>query len=203
MALDSLRQVVADVFTRPDYQWVERRRPLLWLANLWSRFLDWINRLAEDNPLGFDLLFAAAVVVLVLLLVHIGYVVWKVLRPRVEAGRAAAGGTAAILDASAHLARAEALARAGRYAEALGHRFLALVLTLERADVVRFHASKTPAEYVAEARLDDDGRSTLSGLVARLYRYLFGAAPCGEAEYQAFGAAARALEAPGGRVAPA
>ena len=101
------------------------------------------------------------------------------------------GTAAVVLDARSHLARAEELARAGRYAEALGHRFLAVVLELERADAVRFHVSKTPAEYVGEVRLDDAGRTTFAALVASLYRHLFGAVPCDEVEYQEFGATAQ------------
>ena len=69
----------------------------------------------------------------------------------------------------------------------------ALVLELERRKALRFHASKTPAEYVGEARLTDRGRASLAGLVAQLYRHLFGAVPCDAAEYQMFGDAAQEL----------
>lgn len=180
------------MFARPEYSWVERRHPLLWLSTLWSRAVDWLNSLAGDHPTAFTLLIVGLIVVLVALLVHVGYVVWRILRPTTGPGRGAAPGAAAVvLDARSHLARAEELARAGRYAEALGHRFLAVVLELERADAVRFHASKTPAEYVGEVRLDDAGRTTFAALVARLYRHLFGAVPCDEAEYQEFGATAQ------------
>jgi hypothetical protein len=94
------------------------------------------------------------------------------------------------MDAPAHGQRAAELARAGRYAEALAHEFVALVLELERLQAVTFHPSKTPAEYVAEARLDPSGRASLADLVARLYRHLFGAEPCAEREYREFAAAA-------------
>jgi hypothetical protein len=67
------------------------------------------------------------------------------------------------------------------------------VLELERAEALRFHVSKTPAEYVGEARLDEPGRATFAGLVARLYRHLFGAVPCDETEYREFGATAEQL----------
>src|SRR5439155_4298789 len=70
------------------------------------------------------------------------------------------------------------LARGGRYAEALAHRFLAVVLELDRLKALRFHTSKTPAEYVGEARLTDAGRATLAGLVAQLYQ--IGRASCRE-----------------------
>jgi hypothetical protein len=180
------------VFARPEYHWVARRQPLLWLTRLWYRAVDWINTLAGDHPTAFTLLMAALVVVLVVLLVHAGYVVSRMLRrPSGPGAGAPAAGAAVVLDARSHLARAEALARAGRYAEALGHQFLAVVLQLERADAVRFNASKTPAEYVGEVRLDDAGRTTFAALVASLYRHLFGAVPCDEVEYREFGATAR------------
>src|SRR6185436_20629555 len=118
---------------------------------------------------------------------------WRVLAPRAVGSVASTAGAAVVLDARSHRARAEELARAGRYAEALGHRFLAVVLELEQAHAVRFQASKTPAEYVGEVRLDDAGRATFTALVARLYRHLFGALPCDELEYREFGATADQL----------
>ncbi|HEV8304129.1 MAG TPA: hypothetical protein VGQ25_04160 [Gemmatimonadales bacterium] len=193
MAPDSLRRALGDVFSRPEYKWVERRHPLVWLTTLWERVLNWLDGLSDRSPTGFKLLLLALMLVLVLILVHVGWVVWRIVRPPARTGRAATGGAAAVADAPSHLARAEELARAGRYAEALGHRFLAVVLELEGVDALRFHASKTPAEYVGEARLDDAGRATFAGLVTRLYRHLFGAVPCDETEYRAFGATAEEL----------
>ncbi|HEV8266277.1 MAG TPA: DUF4129 domain-containing protein [Gemmatimonadales bacterium] len=182
------------MFTRPDYQWVERRQPLLWLVNLWRQLMDWIDSLSRQHPLSFKVLLWGLVLLLVALLAHVAYVVWRIVRPSVRTAAArGAGGAAVVLDARSHLARAEELARAGRYAEALGHRFLAVVLELEEANALRFHASKTPAEYVGEVRLDDSGRATFATLVARLYRHLFAALPCDEAEYREFGATAEQL----------
>ena len=187
-----MRRALGEVFARPEYRWVERRHPLLWLSKLWYRAVDWLNGLAGDHPTAFTLLIAALIILVVALLVHVGYVVWRILRPTAgQRGGAVPGTAAVVLDARSHLARAEELARAGRYAEALGHRFLAVVLELERADAVRFHVSKTPAEYVGEVRLDDAGRTTFAALVASLYRHLFGAVPCDEVEYQEFGATAQ------------
>ena len=70
------------------------------------------------------------------------------------------------------------------------HRFIALLLELDRADALTFHPSKTPAEYVREARLGATGRATLAGLVSRLYHHVFGAEPLDERGYREFGAAA-------------
>jgi hypothetical protein len=155
--------------------------------------MDWLDQLSQTHPVGFNVLLALMVIVLVLLLVHVGYVIWRIVQPTARTSARGAEGGAVIHDAARHLARAEALARAGRYVEALGHRFLAVVLELDRVAALRFHASKTPAEYVGEVRLDETGRASFGALVARLYRHLFGAVPCDEAEYRAFGSAADEL----------
>jgi len=190
---DSVRRVVRTVFTQPDYQWVARREPLLWLRRLWLRFIDWIDSLSRTHPFGYNALLVVLVILLVLMLAHIGYVVWRITR-RSTGESLPEGPRGGILhDAAHHLARAAELASAGRYVEALGHRFLAVVLELDRVDALKFHSSKTPAEYVWEARLDDTGRASFGALVAELYRHLFGAVPCAEAEYQAFGEAAQEL----------
>src|SRR6266704_931943 len=67
---------------------------------------------------------------------------------------------------------------------------IAGVLDLDGRQAVKFHPSKTPAEYVGEARLDASGRASLADLVARLYRHLFGAVPCDERAYREFAAEA-------------
>ena len=181
------------VFAQPDYQWVARREPLRWLKQLWLRFLDWIDSFSRTHPDSYTLLIIALSVVLLLLLTHIGYVIWRVTRPSARTSRPEGAGGGIIHDAARHLARAEQLAREGRFVEALGHRFLTIVLELDRIEALEFHASKTPAEYLGEARLDDMGRASFSALVAELYRHLFGAVPCAEAEYRAFGEAAQQL----------
>ncbi len=195
--------MVGQVFTRPEYQWVERRRLVSWLARQWHNLVEWLNHLADRYPVGFNIGLALVVVALIVLLVHVAYVMWRIVRPAARTGTGkTAAGTGIIMDAAAHLARADALARAGRYAEALAHRFLAVVLELDRLKALRFHVSKTPAEYVGEARLTDAGRASLAGLVTQLYRHLFGAVPCDAGEYESFGAAAQEL-ARGRHVVPA
>lgn len=191
---DSLRQALDRVFAGPEYQWVQQQHGLLsWLGRQWQRLVSWLDALSQNHPLGFNLLLAALVVALIAILVHIGYVMWRIVRPHARAMTAAMPGAGIVMDARAHIARAEELARVGRYAEALAHRFLAALLELDRRQILRFHLSKTPAEYVAEAKLDAPGREKLASLVTQLYRHLFGAVPCDEAEYRSFGEAAHEL----------
>jgi hypothetical protein len=185
---------VGQVFSRPEFQWVERHRVLSWLLQQVDRFRDWLNRFAEQHPTGYSVGLSLTVIVLVVFLVHIGYVIWRIVRPGARTGAATTTARPGIIvNAAWHVARAEELARAGHYAEALAHRFLAAVLELDRIGALRFHASKTPAEYVGEAKLDESGRASLARLVAQLYRHLFGAVPCDEREYQSFGIAAQEL----------
>jgi hypothetical protein len=72
---------------------------------------------------------------------------------------------------------AERLASEGRLLEAMQADFTALILEFDRRHLLRFHPSKTPREYVREARLSESSRSALSELVWSLYRHLFGREP--------------------------
>jgi hypothetical protein len=137
---------------------------------------------------------ALAVVVLVLL-AHLAYVLWSITRPTARTARSLDVPAATSLDTpEARRARAAALARTGRFTEALSQRFVAVVLELDRSRVLTFRESKTPAEYLGEARLDDAGRRSLGDLVTELYRHVFGAVPCDERAYREFAAAAATLE---------
>jgi hypothetical protein len=181
---DSVRHAVREVFARSAYQWAPTHRPLGWFRDL----LAWFNRFGTDYPVGSQVVFWICLVLLIALLVHLGFTIWRIYRVTVR--QPAPGIPQALtvpLDARAHLDRAAALARAGRFTEALAHRFAALLLELDRADALKFHPSKTPAEYVREARLSTEERSALSVLVARLYQHVFGMAPCDEQCYRDFG----------------
>ena len=140
--------MVGQVFSRPEFQWLERRRLVSWLARQWHNLVEWINHLADRYPVGFNVGLAIVVVLLIVLLVHVAYVMWRIVRPaaRTGAGQTAAGA-GIIMDAAAHLARADALARAGRYAEALGHRFLAVVLERGEPGIV-VDAGAAPGQFV-------------------------------------------------------
>lgn len=190
---DSIRRALGDVFARPAYQWVEQRSVRSWLRLRWDELREWIDALRESDPALFNVLLVALVLLLAALLLHIGYVLWRVLRRSAPAAGPTVARTTTRSSAGAHFARADELAAAGKWVEALGHHFLALVLELDRRRAVRFHPSKTPAEYISEARLDPPGRASLRDVVGRLYRHVFGAAPCDADAYDAFGRAAQVV----------
>lgn len=190
---DSLRRAVAEVFARPEYRWATGKSLMQWLFEQVALLLDWLGRAETNHPMAFKLLLAVLVAALVATLVHMGYVVWRITRPTAQTPEGGAAPGLHLEDARAHRERAEALARAGRYREAVAHRFVAVLLDLERRDALTFRASKTPAEYVSEARLDSAGRDSFGRLVMRLYQHVFAAAPCDEREYREFAAQADLL----------
>jgi hypothetical protein len=192
---DSVRRAVETVFARPEYQWAPTARPLHWLHEAWSRFVAWLTRLDTQHPFVYRLTFWIAMAVLVGLLAHLAFTAWRIYRSTVALPADATPRLAPVRgEADRHLARAETLAREGRYTEALAHRFLALLLRLDRLKRVTFHPAKTPGEYVREARLDDEARASFANLVSLLYAHVFGAAPCDAQAYRSFGAVAGMVE---------
>lgn len=194
IAPDSVKRALEEVFARPVYGWTTQPSVRQWVRDRLLGLREWLAAFERTNPTLFTVFVAALVLLLVVLLVHIGYVLWQILRRRPGLGQVApAPAASTTLNAAGHLSRADELARAGAWAEALGHRFLALVLELDGRRVLRFHPSKTPAEYILEARLEQPGRAALTDLVGRLYRHVFGAAPCDLDMYRNFGDTAQAV----------
>jgi hypothetical protein len=184
---DSLRRALADVFAQPQYRWATGRGLAQWLLEQIARLLNWLAQARQGHPAMFHTLLVVLIVALVAILVHMGYIVWRITRPTVRTpGTPGAPGGLPLEGARVHRERADRLAAAGRYAEALAHRFVALVLELDCRSALQFRPSKTPAEYVQEARLDGSGRASLGHLVSRLYAHVFGAIPCDETDYREF-----------------
>ncbi len=175
---DSVRAALGRVYGAPEYEWDIPRDPFQAIRRFVLGFLERLQQLEQAHPLAYWVLMGIMTVVLVAILVHFTYLVWRALKPRLATDTITAVARGQLRDAAWHLREARRLAEAGRYAEALAHRFTALVLDLDRRDALTFHPSKTPAEYVTEAQLDDSGRSTFAELVAKLYRHLFGGTPC-------------------------
>jgi hypothetical protein len=183
---DSLSAVLRRVFAQPKYDWEVPDNPFRFLLDILGRVLEWLAALQEAHPVVYGVLTGAAVGLLIAILVHFGYLIWRTLKPHALPG--AVGPEAALRprDAGWYLSEAGRLAAEGRYAEALAHRFNALVLELDARKALRFHPSKTPAEYALEAQLDAPARGALTDLVRVLYRHLFGGARCSPTDLSAF-----------------
>ncbi|HVH09507.1 MAG TPA: DUF4129 domain-containing protein [Gemmatimonadales bacterium] len=190
---DSLRAALRTVFAAREYRWSEPSSSWVWLVTEWQRLMAWLEGLRLSFPVRYYLLLGLLTVALVAGLVHVGWIVWRSLRPGPGIPQPAPPG-APVRDASWYADEARRLAAAGQFAQALAHRFLAAVLDLDARRVVQFRASKTPAEYAAEARLDAAGRMGLTDLVASLYRHVFGGVHCDADTWRRFDAEATQLE---------
>ena len=191
---DAIRLAVKEVFSAREYDWRYRARTTLW-SKIWSLFLqllDWLDRLHTTHPLGYWALIGLLTLMLAFIIAHFIYLLWRSLRPSAPA-HAPTATAPAPRDARWHLAQARRLAAAGQLTEALGHRYLAMVMELDRRGVVKFHPSKTPAEYLREARFDEAGQSDFTALVWALYRHLFGGVPFAADDWTAFDLAAESL----------
>jgi len=195
---DSLRVLLDSVFAAPEYRWVERPETHALLRRWLRAAQQWLLDVRETHPALFRLLLAGLVLLVIAIFLHAAWVFLQTVRAAGSAGPGAAMPAAARRDQAWYRGEADRLAGLERYAEAMQYDFLALVLSLDAASVVRFHPSKTPGEYAREARLSPEARAQLRALVRDLYGYVFARRACGPREFEAW----RALAAPE-RYAPA
>ncbi len=188
---DSLRVVLDSVFAAPAYRWEAPPRWLTLLGSWWDALGDTIAQLEATHPDLFRALLWVLLAILVAIFVHAGWIMVRT----IQASRAPALGGAAAApaarDAPWYRAEARRLAGLGRYPEAMQADFLALVLDLDTRRVLRFHPSKTPAEYLTDPGLGGGARPAFGELVQALYGYAFARRPCGPADYAAWLEAAR------------
>ena len=189
---DSLRAVLDSVFAAPEYRWVERPETYAVLRR-WMRALQqWLLDVRESHPALFRLLLGAMILLVLAIFLHAAWVFLQTVRAAGSGGPGAAVAPATRRDRAWYRGEADRLAGLGRYAEAMQYDFLALVLALDAASLVRFHPSKTPGEYTREARLSPEARTEFRALVRDLYGYLFARHACGPREFEAW----RAMAAP-------
>ena len=181
----ALRAVLDRVFAAPAYRWAEDPPLLRMLREWWHRLTEWLEGLRLGNPTAFRLFAFALLIVLVLVLAHGAWVVWRTVRT------AAAGDEAEpspvkgeTRDAAWFFRAADRAAGAGRTAEAFQLAFVGLALTLDGQGLLRYHSSKTPAECAREARLAGEDRERLRVLVRALYAHVFGGRPLAPDDYR-------------------
>lgn len=181
----ALRAVLDSVFSSPEYRWAEPPLLLRVLRDWWARVAHELERLQAGNPAAFRALGYTLLAALALVLAYGGWVVWRTVRgggapPGDAPGRRAAGAR----DPAWYFREADRAASEGRMADALQLAFVGLALSLERQGLLRYEASKTPAECARDARLAREDRERLRGLVRALYAHVFGGAPVGADDYR-------------------
>jgi hypothetical protein len=181
----ALRAALDSVFAGRAYRWAEEPPVLRMVRQWWQDLVDWLDRLRFGNPAAFRLFVFALLIVLVLVLAHGLWAVWRTVRGAASPDEAAEPpAEREARDAAWYFREADRAAAKGRLAEALQLAFVGLALTLDGQGLLRYHASKTPAECAREARLAGEDRERLGGLVRALYAHVFGGRPLAAEDYR-------------------
>jgi hypothetical protein len=181
----TFRAILDSVFSAPAYRWVNQPSATRLLRRWWDRLGEWLQSLQSDNPDLFRYLVMGLLLALILIFVHAGYLIWQTMRgtPR-PTDRSLPSTPSVAHDAQWFEREADRAAAEGRRLDALQLAFVALALRLESQGVLRYHASKTPAECAAQVRLGDPDRERMRQLVRALYGYVFGGRPCSLEDYR-------------------
>jgi hypothetical protein len=186
---DSLRAVLDTVFAGRDYRWQERADPVSSFQRWMQSLQQWLFELREAHPLAFKALLIGLLVGVLAIFAHAVWIFVRTIRASRDSEELPSGASLR-RDREWYRREADRLAGLGRYAEAVQADFLALVLALDALRLLKFHPSKTPAEYGMEARLAGQAREEFRELVRGLYGYAFARRPCGPVEFAAWRARA-------------
>jgi hypothetical protein len=171
------------VFRAPAYRWSEQKDPFAILRRWWLEFKEWLNLLRESNPLGYRIFVYALLAILLVIVVHALWVLYHTVGTATREPVTGSSHQRAPRTVSWFQHQAQRLAAEGRYAEAIQADFLALVLALDAHKVLRFHPSKTPAEYANESQFPPAVSAEFRELVRRVYGYAFARWPCDAEAY--------------------
>jgi hypothetical protein len=180
----ALRAVLDSVFASPEYRWADEPPLARLLHQGWTALVDWLQALQTGNPTAFRLFVFALLLVLVVVLAQGAWIVWRTVR---AAGPPEDAISSTSLppprDAAWYFEAADRAAAEGRTTDALQLAFVGLALRLDSQGLLRYQASRTPAECVIDARLTAEDRERMRGLVRTLYTHAFGGWPLSPGEY--------------------
>jgi hypothetical protein len=180
---DNHRAVLDSIFRAPAYRWVEAKDPFAILRRWWVEFKEWLNALQDASPIGYQLFVYALLLILAVALIHTLWVLYHTVGSAARTSEQGTKAERAPRTVAWYQSEASQLAREGRYPEAIQADFLALVLELDARKLLRFHPSKTPAEYANESQLPAGASAEFRELVRGVYGYAFARWPCDAESY--------------------
>jgi hypothetical protein len=181
---DTLRAALDSVFAAPKYQWVARPHPWRWILEQLRRLTEWFVWLQVASPWTYWAVVIVTLVTLVAILVHAGWLMSRTMRHATPPDAHSGIVRAERRDGAWYRAQALRLAGAGRFPEAMRAWFEGMILDLAAGGLVQWHPSKTPREYVREAKLPAVERERLRALVDGVYDASFAGTLIGPPEWE-------------------
>lgn len=181
---DSLRAVLDSVFRAPAYQWAPAPRGQQLIERWWAALSAWLFRIQHAHPGLFRLIIVAVALGLAVIMIHAIATAFLTARRAAVRNDHAPAPRATRQSPARYFREADELAAQGRFGEAMQAAFLGMMLQLDQRGLLRFHPSKTPADYAREAALEPADRAALKGLVRGLYSVVFGGAACSPDDYR-------------------
>ena len=144
---DAVRRHLQDVLSRPEFH---KGTNLNWLAEALRGLFEWLGSLSTASPALFWLLLVGCVLLLLLIVLHIGWTVRRMLAVDAAGarGRAEAAARRARLSQTYRQEAGERAAR-GDFTEAVRFLFLSLVYRFDEEGRVLFQHACTNREYLA------------------------------------------------------
>jgi hypothetical protein len=181
---DSIRQRTKEVLSRPEFRADHREDVMRRLLEWFSDLVGWLGGLRNAMPVLFWLLVISLSLILLLLLTHLGWTVYRTLIvPARGAGEELPEARRGRLSLAHH---EEALGKAaeGEYTEAIRHLFLSLVYRFDESGRVSFQKAYTNREYLALFADRPDLHAELGVFVDTLDENWYGQHPTEERRYQ-------------------
>lgn len=179
-----IERAAAAVFASPAYAWTPPSATESWLLRTAGRVGTWLLALQEAHPGLMRALLWAMVAVLLAATLRGAWDAYHAVRRRHEPqsrGAARPMPRTGARSADALTAEAEALAAAGRIADAMRLRWAAFDLALRDVGTLQTARALTPRELVGELRAVPARQAALAPALATLYRICYrGDAPTPE-----------------------
>jgi hypothetical protein len=184
--VEPLKQILA----RPEFQWEEEAiQPPNWLAELYDRFLNFLDRIlfGTVNTVyqGRDLLTVAAVLVFLLALFFISRSLSRSLAQEAELAAEDAQSDE-MLTSKGALKRAETLSTQGDYRNAVRYLYLSSLLVLDEQGLMRYDRSRTNREYLRSVSSKPELAKPLRDVIEVFDRVWYGFENVDEQTYQSY-----------------
>ena len=179
-----------EILARPEFQSEEEAiQPPNWLAELYNRFLNFLDRIlfGTVNTVyqGRDLLMVAAVLVFLLALFFVSRSLSRSLAQEAEL-TAEDAESDEMLTSKGALKRAESLSTQGDYRNAVRYLYLSSLLVLDEQGLLRYDRSRTNREYLRSVSSKPELAKPLRDVIDVFDRVWYGFEDVDEQTYQSY-----------------